>query len=73
MHLTNYAVNKKSDNFQQAATDDDEGGSKRSLDWFMNFVRDEYGEKKANWLWKRFGKQTGIDKLAYMLVKVGVM
>jgi tubulin polyglutamylase TTLL6/13 len=67
MHLTNYAVNKKNDKFQvtmkfvpfllsqQATGTDDEGGTKRSLDWFMNWIRSEYGDAKANFLWKRFG------------------
>mmetsp|Transcript_4866 Transcript_4866/g.7408 ORF Transcript_4866/g.7408 Transcript_4866/m.7408 type:complete len:1136 (-) Transcript_4866:239-3646(-) len=55
MHLTNYAVNKKNTNFQQASAQDDDGGSKRSLEWFMNWIREEYGDVKADWLWRRFG------------------
>ena len=55
MHLTNYAVNKNSSNFQEAATEDDDGGSKRTLQWFMQSIANEHGEKKAKYLWKRFG------------------
>ena len=55
MHLTNYAVNKNSDNFQAATTEDDDAGSKRTLQWFMQYIASEYGEKKAKYLWKRFG------------------
>lgn len=59
MHLTNYAVNKHNDNFQQpsACTSDgnQDDASKRSLLWFMNWVRRERGDAKANWLWKRIG------------------
>lgn len=49
MHLTNYAVNKNSRDFQ--LTDDDESGSKRSLRWFMNYVEAESGEKERRKLW----------------------
>jgi tubulin polyglutamylase TTLL6/13 len=59
MHLTNYAVNKHNDNFQQpsASTSEEcqDEGSKRSLLWFMNWVRKERGDAKADWLWKRIG------------------
>lgn len=60
MHLTNYAVNKHSENFHapgEANGDDPngEGGSKRSLAWFMSWIRAEHGEEKAKWLWKRMG------------------
>ena len=59
MHLTNYAVNKHNSNFQQptAASSDDcqDEGHKRSLLWFMNWVKENRGENKAKWLWKRMG------------------
>lgn len=56
MHLTNYAINKHSDNFQ-ANSDANacDTGSKRSLRWFMEWVADEYGEEKAAALWRRMG------------------
>lgn len=56
MHLTNYAVNKKNTNFQQASGTEDDSGSKRSLSWFMNWIREQYGEQKASYMWKRFGE-----------------
>mmetsp|Transcript_107783 Transcript_107783/g.300433 ORF Transcript_107783/g.300433 Transcript_107783/m.300433 type:complete len:709 (+) Transcript_107783:151-2277(+) len=49
MHLTNYAVNKNSANFQQ--TEDAESGSKRSLSWFLSHVEEEHGEKERRKLW----------------------
>lgn len=62
MHLTNYAVNKNASGFNQptaASSDNDFSGQedahKRSLLWFMNFVRQKYGDAKADWLWRRIG------------------
>lgn len=58
MHLTNYAVNKHNDNFQQptaTGSSNDEDGSKRSLQWFMNYIRKEHSDAKADWLWRRIG------------------
>mmetsp|Transcript_16997 Transcript_16997/g.31838 ORF Transcript_16997/g.31838 Transcript_16997/m.31838 type:complete len:840 (-) Transcript_16997:141-2660(-) len=53
MHLTNYAVNKNSKNFQQAEGCDDGTGSKRSLSWFLRHVEAEFGEKEREKLWKK--------------------
>jgi hypothetical protein len=33
----------------------DDSGTKRALSWFMNWIREEHGESKANYMWKRFG------------------
>lgn len=59
MHLTNYAVNKHNSNFQQPSAksteDKQDEGSKRSVHWFMNSVREQQGDAKANWLWGRIG------------------
>ena len=58
MHLTNYAVNKHNSNFQQPTakqSNDSENGSKRSLHWFMAWVRENRGDAKADWLWNRIG------------------
>jgi tubulin polyglutamylase TTLL6/13 len=61
MHLTNYAVNKHNENFLQPAAQSSEDyntqddASKKSLMWFMNWVKKDHGEAKSNWLWKRFG------------------
>ncbi|CAL1128030.1 unnamed protein product [Cladocopium goreaui] len=51
MHLTNYAVNKNSENFQQNDGEDDGAGSKRSLRWFMSYVGETFGEKERRKLW----------------------
>lgn len=55
MHLTNYAVNKHNENFVQPDSDEGGDGSKRSLQWFMDWIRAEHGDAKADWLWKRMG------------------
>jgi tubulin polyglutamylase TTLL6/13 len=55
MHLTNYAVNKKNSNFQQPGDEEGDSGHKRSLQWFMDWIRAERGDAKADWLWKRMG------------------
>eukprot|EP00607_Mallomonas_marina_P002526 CAMPEP_0182433974 /NCGR_PEP_ID=MMETSP1167-20130531/66783_1 /TAXON_ID=2988 /ORGANISM="Mallomonas Sp, Strain CCMP3275" /LENGTH=371 /DNA_ID=CAMNT_0024623301 /DNA_START=60 /DNA_END=1172 /DNA_ORIENTATION=+ len=59
MHLTNYAVNKKNSNFQAPAAKSSEDisdeGSKRSLLWFIQYIRENYGVQKADWLWRRMG------------------
>lgn len=52
MHLTNYAVNKGSDNFV-AATDRDDLGSKRSLRWLLGWVASNRGQERADALWRR--------------------
>ncbi|CAN0010981.1 unnamed protein product, partial [Discosporangium mesarthrocarpum] len=54
MHLTNYAVNKWSNNFvANTAADRDDLGSKRSLRWLLDWVTREHGEEKAGALWRR--------------------
>ena len=55
MHLTNYAINKKSDNFMANDGEADGAGSKRSLRWFMEWVAGERGEEAAAGLWQRMG------------------
>ena len=51
MHLTNYAINKKSKDFVQNDGDDDSAGSKRSLRWFMEYVEECHGHKERVKLW----------------------
>lgn len=51
MHLTNYAVNKKSKQYE--ISEEDGTGSKRHLTWFMDFIEKEHGSKTRNVLWKR--------------------
>lgn len=53
MHLTNYAVNKGSDNFvANDAADRDDRGSKRSLRWLLEWVTAEHGEGATLALWR---------------------
>eukprot|EP00746_Dinoflagellata_sp_MGD_P080768 gnl/MRDRNA2_/MRDRNA2_32203_c0_seq1.p1 gnl/MRDRNA2_/MRDRNA2_32203_c0~~gnl/MRDRNA2_/MRDRNA2_32203_c0_seq1.p1 ORF type:complete len:637 (+),score=110.75 gnl/MRDRNA2_/MRDRNA2_32203_c0_seq1:141-2051(+) len=53
MHLTNYAINKKSKDFQQNDGDDDGAGSKRSLKWFMEYIAECHGEAERSKLWNK--------------------
>lgn len=53
MHLTNYAINKKSKDFVQNDGDDDGAGSKRSLRWFMDWIEEQHGEKERTKLWNK--------------------
>lgn len=54
MHLTNYAVNKGSDNFiANDGVDRDDLGSKRSLRWLLEWIAAERGQGKADALWRR--------------------
>jgi tubulin polyglutamylase TTLL6/13 len=46
MHLTNYAINKKSKNFVKGEGEDDDSASKRSIASVMKSLEDEYGVKK---------------------------
>ncbi|RYH19914.1 hypothetical protein EON65_25230 [archaeon] len=56
MHLTNYAVNKHNNNFAQPASiEDQDHSSKRSLQWFMQYLANNFGDAKANWVWRRIG------------------
>ena len=56
MHLTNYSLNKNADGFVQSEGTESGEGSKRSLSWFMNMIREEKGNAKADWLWRRMGR-----------------
>lgn len=53
MHLTNYAINKKSQNFVQNDGDDDGAGSKRKLSWFLDYIAEEHGEGERDKLWNK--------------------
>lgn len=57
MHLTNYAVNKGSENFvANDHADRDDLGSKRSLRWLLGWIASEQGgQEKADALWRRMG------------------
>ena len=55
MHLTNYSVNKRSDKYER----DDKGtapsnlGSKRSIEWLMEWLREEKSEAAASKMWTK--------------------
>ncbi|KAF4127470.1 Tubulin-tyrosine ligase family [Phytophthora infestans] len=52
MHLTNYAVNKHSNNFEVNRGGDTEGtGSKRSLKWFFTWLREKLPSEKVDKIW----------------------
>ncbi|CAM9817284.1 unnamed protein product, partial [Hapterophycus canaliculatus] len=58
MHLTNYAVNKSSENFiANDHADRDDLGSKRSLRWLLGWIASERGgQEKADVLWRKMGE-----------------
>ncbi|KAG5182374.1 tubulin-tyrosine ligase/Tubulin polyglutamylase, partial [Tribonema minus] len=57
MHLTNYAINRRSDNFvANADAERDDTGSKRSLRWLLEWVGQTHGEARARRMWRRMGQ-----------------
>lgn len=42
MHLTNYAINKYAEGYEDC--DDDDGGHKRSLGHILNIIKEEGGD-----------------------------
>ncbi|KAG2779339.1 hypothetical protein PC129_g11364 [Phytophthora cactorum] len=56
MHLTNYAVNKHSNNFEANKGDGTDGtGSKRSLKWFFAWLKEKLPDEKVDKLWDQIG------------------
>lgn len=57
MHLTNYAVNKRSDKYQrdQKESTSSNMGNKRSISWLLDWLKRERGEAAANEMWKKIG------------------
>ena len=56
MHLTNYAVNKRSEKYEREETIEDQGlGSKRSISWLLAWLSEERGNDKANDMWSKIG------------------
>ncbi|KAJ3321934.1 Tubulin polyglutamylase ttll6 [Blyttiomyces sp. JEL0837] len=51
MHLTNYAINKRSSNFDHSTAED--RGSKRTLASVLNLLKEKYGQTKADVTWAR--------------------
>lgn len=54
MHLTNYAINKKSENFE--GIDKEEGGSKRSIKWFFSWLAEQKGLDAVESVWSKIGQ-----------------
>ena len=58
MHLTNYSINKFSDKFEDGDDDDQvtgSEGSKRSLEWFLDWLRKNHGAEKVETMWDKIG------------------
>ncbi|KAE9041938.1 hypothetical protein PR003_g10686 [Phytophthora rubi] len=56
MHLTNYAVNKHSNNFEVNKGNGTEGtGSKRSLKWFFVWLKESFPADRIDKLWEQIG------------------
>ncbi|KAG6609648.1 Tubulin polyglutamylase [Phytophthora cinnamomi] len=56
MHLTNYAVNKHSNNFEVNKGNGTEGtGSKRSLKWFFGWLKEVFPAERIDTLWEQIG------------------
>jgi len=55
MHLTNYAINKNSEKYEQADGDDCEDASKRSIAWLKEHLAATHGEAKVNTMWNKIG------------------
>lgn len=57
MHLTNYAVNKHSEKYERDDRESTAGdlGCKRSIKWFLAWLREEKGETAASNLWSKIG------------------
>lgn len=57
MHLTNYSVNKRSEKYER----DERGstatnlGSKRSISWLFDWLREEKSEAAASTMWSKIG------------------
>lgn len=55
MHLTNFSINRQSDQFEGSNDENGESGSKRSIAWFLSWLSDELGSDVSNQLWAEVG------------------
>ncbi|KDO26115.1 hypothetical protein SPRG_08476 [Saprolegnia parasitica CBS 223.65] len=56
MHLTNYAINKRSNNFEKNKDEAVDGqGSKRSLRWFLSWLGETHAAAAVDALWEGIG------------------
>lgn len=56
MHLTNFSINKKSEQFEGSNDDSGESGSKRSIKWFLSWLSDTRNPQSADALWRNIGE-----------------
>ena len=57
MHLTNYSINKRSDNFDGDHIDvEGSSGSKRSIKWLLSWLADEKGQDIVDAMWNEVGQ-----------------
>lgn len=56
MHLSNYSINKMSENFDGVANENGESGSKRSVRWLLAWIENIKGKCIADKLWDHIGK-----------------
>ena len=55
MHLTNYAINKHSEDFVPEDESEAENANKRSIRWFLDWFANAYGEEEKKKLWSQIG------------------
>lgn len=57
MHLTNYAINKRSDKYQRDEIESapSNTGNKRTISWLLDWLKQDRGEAAANELWDKIG------------------
>lgn len=55
MHLSNYSINKRSEDFNGTEDVTGSSGSKRSVKWFLQWLGDEKGHEEAEKLWCKIG------------------
>lgn len=55
MHLSNYSINKHSEDFNGAEDVSGSSGSKRSIRWLLSWLGQEKGEEEADKLWCKIG------------------
>lgn len=57
MHLTNYSINKRNDNFDGDHIDvEGSSGSKRSIKWLLSWLADEKGQDVVDAMWNEVGQ-----------------
>jgi tubulin polyglutamylase TTLL6/13 len=55
MHLSNYSINKMSEQFDGTGNENGESGSKRSVRWLLHWIENLKGKQTADELWAQIG------------------